>query len=965
MKRIAFNMLLFMMAVFMLSATIVTITSNNKTSDIIAEYNSSVATSSSGSQPQQNMPTGDSTDATLNLLLLNNPTVDAYIKEWFKLTEQAIKGEFKPVKSEVKPTVKSILGILLVEQKTYPNTYLPKSYMPYDSNAGRLYYNEAYKSYSAKDMTLASFNHNMISTPGFSYGKGDIPVSRDLLNSDTHGPFQQNLIEFGVSGQARYPTINTAVNPSLTPYKESNNSSRLSDISYLPDELVNLLGIYDSVYSNYISKMDLSKYTPKQQSDIADMFFAMEHNTGGGALKSSLYYGYGNEWYSKFKPSSTTGPDMLESYGMFGADISRALTEAPSSLPAYGGDINAYLLYGMIMPVLSKENNWDHRWYLDPKYANYIAKYAVGNSQYSNNLLANFRLLTKNKSATKTDVQTYILGLSKAPTQVTDSQTFKAHGVTDVRNMNFVWREMQGSNIFGNESVPRIQMLGYISLRYVFASLAYPNYYYPHMLVAMGVAGVDPTDPATYINQYKQNNSTIIPTTEIGGVFNGGLIAPPSGVVDATMEWVIHYFNKGAPANSKVGIAHESGYKDGIPIYVQYSQFTFNRADNPDLYLIKYRNSSGEVVPTPKQTYLGRNGCGIFTMTSIINGVGKGSLQTASTHTKEAINFQNSILSKSGRKTSDRLQPWALALFNGTYYNTSKGFPLWMVIGSASSGPQAKHEFAPILTYMGVPTKAMGQSYTKKQLETQMESGCPVLVAQNGSYKWHPYVLIDKSSGIVKPTKLVGNDSLSKGGHILAFYDCVTLKDVNGKTDKYIKIIDSGTYSVSYDNALFFKLDNLNSNKPPAWFIQLPIVGLGKTSNTPAPSDASNQDDPTKIGLDNDILDAQYTVSTSNNCMAIFNITKVVSITDVKGDKYTYDGKNFTLFRGSVSYTFANMKNLKIKQSSKPIDYLSKDVISIDPKTFGTKVVVIANDINSKYETLHPHDFTSENTDID
>lgn len=210
--------------------------------------------------------------AGLNLLLLNNPKVNGYVKEMIELYNDSAEGKLDSYPYHV--PLKALLGMQYNETKTYPGTPILKSYLHWDSKAKAPIWNKDYMGLPATALTLNGMNHHVYKVLGDKYGINNNP-------SGDWNVFQSRHTYFGLYGGSS-PASNR------NGYLYENTKGRKSDVHFLPDVLVQKNASLSSEIKNL--GIDMNGIT----QDGLGIVMSILHNGGSGILFRRPSFGVEN-----------------------------------------------------------------------------------------------------------------------------------------------------------------------------------------------------------------------------------------------------------------------------------------------------------------------------------------------------------------------------------------------------------------------------------------------------------------------------------------------------------------------------------------------------------------------------------------------------------------------------------------------------------------------------------------------
>jgi hypothetical protein len=212
----------------------------------------------------------------LNLLLIDQISVDGYVKELLQLYRDSSEG--KLFGSDYHYPLEGLLAKHYNESGTYNGTsnILLKSYLPFDN--GEVVWNKAYNGAPPEAMTLKSFNSLAANLAGIDTYFNAIRRS----NSPYSNVFQIHIDYFKDSPPS-----------SLNGYNV--NKGRTADVYYLPDSLSYL----DNQFSSMINTFGMKGIDPIIQQGT----YGIWHNGGAGHVE--FFTGFGAPSSKFFKYSMT------------------------------------------------------------------------------------------------------------------------------------------------------------------------------------------------------------------------------------------------------------------------------------------------------------------------------------------------------------------------------------------------------------------------------------------------------------------------------------------------------------------------------------------------------------------------------------------------------------------------------------------------------------------------------------
>ena len=883
---------------------------------------------------KQTMPSEDSTDTTLNLLLLNNPIVSGYIRELFELYQNASNGNMTG-SAGPSASIEVLYGTHLIEGGTYPNTPIPVSYIP--SEGGQLYWGKDYGGYNHSSMNLKSINHKMVRDSNYpSRTSGSISFSRPPTDSGLY----TNIYQITYTYFQRFNgTSKAAQLTSLTPYGEPNDTTRKSDPYYLPDQLVYFTDKFQeyakgAIDEDYMNSLNL----PESYKDsIRAIIVSYIHNAGAGMLDRRAYMGFGSNLYpsgtSASQVSVSADVEKKKTYIDYALDLTLAYNKLPDGIPyKIGHSEDSKIFYLLIMPILNDN-------YMLNKNA---GSYLSGNGNASKDLiLTNYKQITGSPNVTWEQYASWLqTKVGEPPDQVSK------YGVSHTHNDLAIWRESHGTVTRNGKTAKRYQIHQWITVRHNFVTAFSARQHYPLLLAYMGVDGVDPKDPSTYLNNLQKEGSPIVPKSpDIFLPGSSNLPVPSTAQLNVVENWVTYY----NPRLTKYGMAGEVGQKDGMPIYMQSKGSIY---ETDPKYMIKTIDSRGNIIPT--KSTLENSGCGMFTMTSIIHGIGLGRTVATTDMIKAIDDYGN----KNGF-----LEPWELMEYNAKYRSTK--FPWWATYNARGSILSA-NRYAEVLPFLGIPCKQIPFSNINT-IRDELKKGYPIILSTKGHQRYTGYSFADREKGIVKKDTLRG-DRLTGGGHIIAIYDVYTFKDTKGTPIEVVAIIDSGKEASRGINNKFIPLKEFVNQVEYAWLVQMPIIkAQSPTPVQSAPIITGNIPDQQYINnIGKDLFSLNFIVNPNSPNRVVYHIDGEKEINAVTGDYYEYqrisaNSGKFTLYRNNVSYSMGTVR-CELPETNQPTEFTGK--VFVGTENLPSSITVVMHNVDDALNTVSPRVIIAEETNI-
>ncbi len=446
----------------------------------------------------------------VNLLLIASIKTEGYVKEMLQLYADSAAGKLD--KYPYHFPFLGILGLQYNETKVYDNTRVLKSYIPYDSQKGDLYWGKDWKGISGDKLKLRQINENVINgLSGFSpqTSSSKLPYGINSINPLTSGGlaplegpprdinvFQINRQNFANFGGSSPPANISGYN------KPASRSS--SDVFYLPDNLVWLNQQFSSVIGEYnAGKAD-------ESTQVA--MYSMYHNAGPASFGYDVTYGVRfQEGSSKV---SNIKEDKEKNAVVYPNDIVKAVNKLNKDTSSQ---------HGMSLAVILLVDNG---YYINEETLNtitsgsYVRKgdgYALrawefvhgeklNGSQLRSKLLPYVKTVTEAYPgyASPSDISR-IYGFSNNLSQKANGAIFKLDTVTSPAYKN----KLNGKD-------PRVlHVTNLITAGHVIDSSFTGKYIYADMLKYAGV-NTDVTNPATYMEKVK--NEYVPPSTEFAAI---------------------------------------------------------------------------------------------------------------------------------------------------------------------------------------------------------------------------------------------------------------------------------------------------------------------------------------------------------------------------------------------------------------------------------------------------------------
>lgn len=871
---------------------------DNKDDTVYKKQPSEYVRSLMSNSPTQTMPTANSTDATLNLLLLNNPVVSDYIKDLFKLYGLTASNTLYKVEEPV-TSVESLFGMHLVEGGKYPNTQLPATYIHCDSSTGNLYYNLAYAGYPASAMNLNALNYKVVKD---SHIPGSGTYQPTKINSNTSaayvGPYQIDRNYFGLLGGSS-PAAQLS---SLTPYNES-MQGRKSDPHYFPDQLVYFATQYSSKIREKISIATLDSYnldsTSKRQ--VMDVIYSYVHNAGPGKTTWRLYEGLGYNLKPNGNTKATVSADVIEekTYIEYALDLVQVYTKIPKNIELrteMGPE--SKIFYPMAMIVLHP----------DYRINNYTKNYMSNNQAVS---LKCYQELASLPNATWQEALAFIESKTGEPPDQVDK-----YGVSHPHSKEAVWRESYGTVTLGGKTAKRYQLTDLETLRHNFFSAFCAQRAYAQMLLYMGVPGVDPSDPSTYLSGLQQQGSPIIPQMPSGTLSEPGTSyfqSPDPTNNKVVSNWVTYY------PKDKFGSADENGVKDGIPIYDQITPKFLVEGGN---YSIYRSNNNGGYVPIAGET-LGGAGCGIHTITSILHGIGYGNVNIRTTDT---IKKMDEVGDKNGV-----ISPWETSLYLTRYAPPPANG--WYIYNLG-----IRYGFVDWFNHWGLNCEPISDK-SVANFKSLLSKNYPIIIRAWQGLKVDAYSLVDGETDLLKPDpiKLDCFVSGTTGGHILFIYGLYQMKTTNGDVLDVFTVVDSGTEFERGANHKFYPLEQFASQIVNCWVVKHPLTGpSGSTPSTGSTGSVITTgnlpDDSYYANKDNYLLNLSYRTTAAQKHRRLYDLPNDKIFQHESGDMYKLEQTGILeyslyLYRDNVLYHMPGLSltGLDLEPTTTPKP-LNKDI---------------------------------------
>lgn len=715
-------------------------------------------------EPQQN--SGDQN--SLNLLLLSNPKVHQYVKDWFSISNNSISD----IKLEGKRPVplEFILGTAYGESGTYNGTNIPRSWL--SVNIPGLVKGKAEYSGSYKDtkVTLMDF------APQYAYAReGPTESVNDASDQDTasdgrgrdRGVFQQD-VGFFERENYLYPQ-----SKALPSYKRYNwlggNESRKSSVYYFPDEVINLHYMVNNHAENNKKDFDIKTI----QDD-------------GLIVASELIHGVGSMVFARPKSLSLKDCNIaLEEIGKSFRNpdnIKSAinLTKKGIDVTSVGNTANTFAL------MISLKNGF------------YVTGGAMVDGVYSGRAFYDFKNAAEiyrnvfNKEPSSNSLQDMIKEFVKYPANedlklLEDKTNLDAWGA---KNSGSIWKNMNGKYIV---FLPVITMRK-LNSHFISAPLGYGK-----LMRQLGMAEVDPTKPETYLTGLSNSNKgkledkqEYIPRqVDFNSLGNKSdyIKSKKTGASlmkeeDKLLAWYFASDKKNANnASIRGDMSYSSeivsiGEKDGFPILNQGQYMSqVGNVDTGGMDIDAY-------------------GCAFFALTSAIHGIGWGDMK--------AVDVPQQIKTMDINKNG-YLDMWELTNYVGK------------VLHGYNSNSCMTIPYCTIMASIGLPSEDKTWESTPKdkamiQAKDDLLKGYPMLGFFTGK-PLNMYKLIDKDK---KEVESVGEHAITRNGHYVMWYSYGEYKDIKtGKIVKGVSIINSTNKDGFDSNNYIVDLESMYDAKRP------------------------------------------------------------------------------------------------------------------------------------------------------
>lgn len=768
-------------------------------------------------------PNSLSKSGSMNLLLVNDPKVHPYIKDYFKILDDSVTGKVYTIKNY--STVQGLFGVNVNETGTYKGSYIPSSYLPLNlgSEKGKDYGS----SVGGSTLTLFNYDNNMRNSL----------ANRHVTNSGSYyTPFQVNLSNFSTKKDFEYKA----------PYDKGSsgnsntfNQYRMVDQVYFAQKQIDL---FFSAWPDSLKPL-------LKESSITPLL-GMAHNSG--PYNYSAYVGVGgsnphNRVIRKGDAAVKEFANAMNSYWDYmnldkvhdrvgflelGLQTSNQRYLGGFLLAKQGWQFSSYASNYFTVSK-KKEAHKAFNAVVGPGTVDDMVKWVkdrtgslpsdINPSHYG---FANRSLTGPGNHPYSGDAKDYKGILFKV-----ENATYNNYSKGPAKHVRFIANETAGQNVG--------------------ASLVAP-YMYAKILQAMGV-NVDPTNPNTYMNGASgapsgsgsgSSGGQFIPGPFTGDVKPKGELVNvikskdmSFGLARQSENSLAYLFTEGAKEgqnspNAKIStivgkpkgwsMIGSLGEKDGFPLFSQtaYQNNGFANAYNPHK--------------------IGPRGCGIFSLTSTIHAVGFGNTAKNST-------LPDIVGADKQGNNNGFVEPWEVDKYITTVLSKRLKITNW------SNGPWTGSAMFQYSKAFGLNAEPEPFS-DKKRVTNWLKQGYPIIKSVRPP-KVDLYEYTDKASSKVK---FVKSTNLTGGGHYIVVYGYVEAKDQNGQTRILTSLVDSANtqkqsseYLVTLDSIMAAR----NSGVPGA-VIKHPIVAFaGQTSNKPSnPNTGSGQNKDDDYYLDDSII---------------------------------------------------------------------------------------------------------------
>lgn len=461
----------------------------------------------------------------LNILLIANIPNECYVKELLNMYSNYTNGNLTSNTSNVHLSVGGLLGLQCNETGWYDNAHaLPKSWLPWDATNNRVIWNEPYSTFSAADMTLGSVNSNMVNITYNNPVPSKIPYNVNGMASAPGtvgerdiGPFQINKNVFGVYNGS--DTNNTC--KSRNGYGISGTGDRLSDIFYLPDVLQYFDNRIDEISACFLP-VDFGSMNSK----VIDCMYSRYHNGGAGSFM------YGTFGLNSSGSGISVGSSTMRKYSSEAKYVWTFVEGMAESLKDLAG-------YDKVQQLIYDQRNQKIiSGYLAIK-NDFILSRTAFNTFFSDDQISN----NVNNAINCTGRQTaYVVGLLEGKdfanaNEVSDTYIKQVRerflkcvrsldgtgyptsvGYTDSSINSNVYGTVvkvfdQKCDVYGNSNSNLSFAMNLVHFGHMLSTCVAGDIQYAVTLKYAGV-DVDPTNPSTYFQQYKDKEEWT-PTTKV------------------------------------------------------------------------------------------------------------------------------------------------------------------------------------------------------------------------------------------------------------------------------------------------------------------------------------------------------------------------------------------------------------------------------------------------------------------
>lgn len=425
--------------------------------------------------------TPDVTEATggkgtgLNLLLINNIQTEGYVKELLELLVANQEGKLDNLRFHL--PVEIVLGIQTNETGTYggDSVPIPTSYLPYDEGAHKIVWGTQYGGFSSEELKLKGFTKNQRSIAK--------PYSGSYF-----GPFQIGA-DLGSSLKSK---------SLLNGY--GMNDSRDWDVYFFPDYLSYLNNRVSLFYKNTLPITEDALITP----DILAMTAIGIHNAGEAGFLYPAVAGIPYTESRRIKPIAQETKIYLENLTRISKDLRNSLDKSGLVAPRMESNSSRGLGAFLLCEAGWNLDDEGFHYLTDGRYfsrssADYIAKLVWGNDKTADDLISYFTEKHKVIPISNQDCQN-VYGMTSNTMIDSYLPGQKGHIYISRSETSTIYK-----NNMSDGSEPKlIQYLPIETLGQMTQAMLGGNYYYGAMLKYAGV-GVDPTNPETYMQTYREN----------------------------------------------------------------------------------------------------------------------------------------------------------------------------------------------------------------------------------------------------------------------------------------------------------------------------------------------------------------------------------------------------------------------------------------------------------------------------